>query len=108
MYHKLVTGLAIPGWASMTIVASLFGALNSLGIAVLGEYVIRIYDQVRQRPPFVIASKINFDGTASESLEKKILSTIDELQGSVEQQPTHVPLTVPMGTGQVQQQSESI
>jgi dolichol-phosphate mannosyltransferase len=59
LYHKLYTGLAIPGWTSMTLTASLFGALNALGIAILGEYVIRIYDQVRARPLFVVSRKVN-------------------------------------------------
>jgi len=60
LYHKFFTGLAIPGWTSMTLTASLFGALNALGIAILGEYVIRIYDQVRERPLFVVSRKVNF------------------------------------------------
>ncbi len=55
LYHKLFTGLAVPGWASMTILASLFGALNALGIGILGEYAIRIYDQVRARPQYIVA-----------------------------------------------------
>lgn len=55
LYHKLFTGLAIPGWASMTIIGSFFGALNALGIGILGEYAIRIYDQVRARPHYIVA-----------------------------------------------------
>lgn len=55
LYHKLFTGLAIPGWASVTIIASFFGALNALGIGILGEYAIRIYDQVRARPHYIVA-----------------------------------------------------
>jgi len=61
LYHKLVTGLAIPGWTSMVIVASLFGALNALGISILGEYVVRVYDQVRGRPHYIIARRTNMD-----------------------------------------------
>lgn len=53
LYHKILTGAAIPGWASTIITASFFGALNALGISLLGEYVIRIYDQVRARPIYV-------------------------------------------------------
>ena len=53
LYHKTVTGLAIPGWASTIITASFFGSLNALGISILGEYVIRIYDQVRNRPIYL-------------------------------------------------------
>ena len=55
LYHKLFTGLAIPGWASTTIIGSFFGALNALGIGILGEYAIRIYDQVRARPHYIVA-----------------------------------------------------
>jgi dolichol-phosphate mannosyltransferase len=61
LYHKLYTGLAAPGWASLTIVASFFGALNALGIGILGEYAIRIYDQVRARPPYIVARAVNFE-----------------------------------------------
>lgn len=55
LYHKLFTGLAIPGWASTTMIGSFFGALNALGIGILGEYAIRIYDQVRARPHYIVA-----------------------------------------------------
>ena len=40
-------------------VACFFGALNALGIAVLGEYVVRIYDQVRARPLYVVDRTVN-------------------------------------------------
>lgn len=58
-YHKFVTGLAIPGWTSNVMTACLFGSLNSLGIAILGEYVVRIYAQVRARPSFLIERTVN-------------------------------------------------
>jgi len=60
LYHKLFTGLAIPGWTSITMVSSFFGAMNALGIAVLGEYVTRIYEQVRARPLYVVERTVNF------------------------------------------------
>lgn len=60
LYHKLFTGLAIPGWTSITMSSSFFGAMNALGIAVLGEYVTRIYEQVRARPLYVVERRVNF------------------------------------------------
>lgn len=54
-----LNGAASPGWASGLITASFFGTLNALGIAILGEYVIRIFDQVRGRPQYIIDSAIN-------------------------------------------------
>jgi dolichol-phosphate mannosyltransferase len=61
LYHKLVTGLAIPGWTSIVVVAAFFGALNALGIGILGEYVVRVYDQVRGRPKYIIARRTNHE-----------------------------------------------
>jgi dolichol-phosphate mannosyltransferase len=65
LFCKLFTDLAIPGWASHVLSASFFGALNALGISILGEYVIRIYDQVRGRPLYLVARRVNFDEPTS-------------------------------------------
>lgn len=70
LYHKLFTGLAIPGWASMTIIGSFFGALNALGIGILGEYAIRIYDQVRARPHYIIARTTKSRTPASDTVSE--------------------------------------
>jgi polyisoprenyl-phosphate glycosyltransferase len=60
LYHKFCTGLAIPGWTSVLMIACFFGAMNALGIAILGEYISRIYNQVRARPLYLVAEKRNF------------------------------------------------
>ena len=85
MYHRLVTGAAIPGWASITSLSAFFGTINALGIAVLGEYVTRIYDQVRNRPSFVVAETKNLmtDGTDPVSAVKpelELIAQVEELQ----------------------------
>ena len=54
LFCKLFTSLTVPGWTSNVLVASFFGAVNSLGISMLGEYVMRIYDQVRARPLYLV------------------------------------------------------
>lgn len=59
LYCRLFTELAIPGWTSQLLTATFFGALNALGISILGEYVVRIYDQVRGRPIYVIDRRVN-------------------------------------------------
>jgi len=60
IFCRMFTDQAIPGWTSHILTGSFFGALNALGISVLGEYVIRIYDQVRGRPQYVVDRKVNF------------------------------------------------
>jgi dolichol-phosphate mannosyltransferase len=56
---KLFTDLAIPGWTSHVLTGSFFGALNAFGISVVGEYVIRIYDEVRARPLYLVDRTVN-------------------------------------------------
>jgi dolichol-phosphate mannosyltransferase len=62
LFCKLFTTLAIPGWTSHVLIGSFFGALNALGICILGEYVIRIYDQVRHRPLYLVDRTTNIAG----------------------------------------------
>ena len=61
VFCRLFTNLAIPGWTSHILSACFFGALNALGISILGEYVVRIYDQVRGRPLFIVDRDVNCD-----------------------------------------------
>lgn len=48
--YSYVTGAAVPGWATMTILISLFGSLNLMGIGILGEYIGHIYEESKARP----------------------------------------------------------
>jgi dolichol-phosphate mannosyltransferase len=66
VYHKLFTGAAVPGWASITTLSAFFGTINALGIAIMGEYVTRIYDQVRNRPGFVVQHSRNVERNTHE------------------------------------------
>ncbi len=79
LWHRLFTGLAIPGWASVIITASFFGSLNALGISILGEYVIRIYDQVRARPVYVKAETLNAGISPASHMLNGTHSPVNEL-----------------------------
>jgi polyisoprenyl-phosphate glycosyltransferase len=57
---RFITDTAIPGWTSHVLTGSFFGALNALGISMLGEYAVRIYDQVRNRPLYLVDRLVNF------------------------------------------------
>ncbi|MGC2061919.1 MAG: glycosyltransferase family 2 protein [Thermodesulfovibrionales bacterium] len=56
-----ITGSAIPGWASTVIPMFLIGGLNILFLGLIGEYIGKIYKEVKARPLFFIKEYLNFD-----------------------------------------------
>lgn len=51
-------GETIAGWTSLMIVVLLLGAVQLLCLALMGEYIARIFTEVRARPRYVIEKKI--------------------------------------------------
>lgn len=60
-----VTGNAVPGWTSITLPVLFLGAVQLLCIGVLGEYIGRIYDEVKARPLYRIDAAPPARGTAT-------------------------------------------
>lgn len=51
---KLSGMYAISGWASITVLMSFIGGVQLTVLGVVGEYVGRIYDEVKQRPLYLV------------------------------------------------------
>ena len=49
------------GLTTTVILISFFAGVQLLGLGLLGEYVGRIYDEVKKRPRYILDKKINFD-----------------------------------------------
>lgn len=50
-----VTGHAVAGWASMTSIICFIGGVQLICIGVLGEYIGKIYMEVKHRPRYIIS-----------------------------------------------------
>ena len=60
VFQKLI-GLDLPqGFPTTILVISFFAGIQLLGLGLIGEYVGRIYDEVKRRPKFIVDKKINF------------------------------------------------
>lgn len=62
----VITGLIyrpnsiVPGWASTIIALIFFGGIQLLTIGVLGEYLGNMFEEIKNRPEYIIHEKINF------------------------------------------------
>jgi glycosyltransferase involved in cell wall biosynthesis len=56
-----LTGHGVPGYASIVVSISFLGGVQLLVLGVIGEYIARIHDEVRDRPLFVISDLRGFD-----------------------------------------------
>ncbi|RDE31508.1 glycosyltransferase [Parageobacillus thermoglucosidasius] len=54
LYLKLFTHSTVAGWASLLMVMLLCNGVMFIMIGVIGEYIGRIYDEVKQRPLYIV------------------------------------------------------
>jgi glycosyltransferase involved in cell wall biosynthesis len=52
----------VPGYAGSMLAILFFGALNTFGIGIVGNYAWRAYENTKQRPLNVVSLRINFPG----------------------------------------------
>ncbi len=56
-----VAGYPFPiGNPTIVIVVAFFSGIQMLSLGVMGEYVGRIYDEVRRRPKYIVESRRGF------------------------------------------------
>lgn len=61
LYIKFFTNQALEGWTS-TIISILFiGGIQLVSIGILGEYISKIFYEVKRRPRYLVSKKIGFD-----------------------------------------------
>ena len=60
--RTLIMGVDVPGYASLMVSVLLIGGLNLFTLGIIGEYVGRMYTEVKGRPLYVVRDCIGFDG----------------------------------------------
>ncbi len=60
VYLRLAHRFELPGWTSLMVVVLFLGGIQLLTIGIVGEYVARIYDEVKFRPLYVVGGSDGF------------------------------------------------
>lgn len=55
--EHFIWGIAVPGYATLVVSMMFLNGLQLLSIGILAEYVGRIYDEVKQRPSYIVAQR---------------------------------------------------
>jgi dolichol-phosphate mannosyltransferase len=64
VYEKLWGAGTVPGWTTIMILVALGSSAQLLMMGILGEYVGRIYEEVKRRPLYVVGEEINLGADA--------------------------------------------
>jgi glycosyltransferase involved in cell wall biosynthesis len=55
-----ILGADVPGYASLMVVLLVMSGLILLSLGIIGEYISRIFIEVKQRPTYIVMDKIGF------------------------------------------------
>ena len=65
--QKLIGIDLTPGLSTTVLLVSFFAGMQLFGLGLIGEYVGRIYDEVKRRPMYIVDRKVNFSEVDSSS-----------------------------------------
>ena len=61
LIHKIFVGGVPDGWSCLMMVILFLGGIQLLVLGIVGEYIARIYDDVKGRPNYIIEQSMNID-----------------------------------------------
>jgi polyisoprenyl-phosphate glycosyltransferase len=77
------TGGYLPGFGSVTILILLIGGLQLIALGLIGEYVGRIYDEVKRRPLYIVREQRNEHAALLDPVEDGPLTGLAEETSSL-------------------------
>ncbi|MEN6313044.1 MAG: glycosyltransferase family 2 protein [Clostridiaceae bacterium] len=68
LFQRLFTDDTVAGWASILAVSLFFNGIILIILGIIGEYIGRIYDEVKGRPLYIVRETININ---TDKIEKR-------------------------------------
>jgi glycosyltransferase involved in cell wall biosynthesis len=62
--RTLISGVDVAGYASIVVLLSFFSGVNMIGLGIIGEYLGRVFTEVKRRPHYLIRDRLGFGDDA--------------------------------------------
>ena len=59
--RTLIFGVDVPGYASLMVAVLFFGGIQLITLGIIGEYLGRVYEEVKRRPIYFVRDSYGFD-----------------------------------------------
>jgi polyisoprenyl-phosphate glycosyltransferase len=73
--RTILYGIDIPGYASLMIVTLFLGGVNLIGLGVIGEYLGRVFTEVKGRPLYLVREIYDFEVSQTTDMAAQIGNT---------------------------------
>ncbi|MEZ5852257.1 MAG: glycosyltransferase family 2 protein [Hyphomicrobiaceae bacterium] len=69
LFKTMVWGVDVPGYPSLIISVMFFSGVQLISLGVIGEYLGRVYEEVKGRPLYIVAERVGLDEAARSSAQ---------------------------------------
>lgn len=66
LIRTLMFGVDVPGYASLIVSITFFAGIQLLSLGIIGEYIGRIFAEVKRRPLYLIEERVGLDSLATD------------------------------------------
>ena len=66
LIRTLILGVDVPGFASLIVSITFFAGIQLLSLGIIGEYIGRIFAEVKRRPLYLIEERVGLDPLAAD------------------------------------------
>jgi dolichol-phosphate mannosyltransferase len=76
---RVFSSVWVEGWTALMIAVLFMGGVQLVSLGIIGEYIGRIYSEVKRRPLYIVGEKVGFDGPPepARKARAKALATSD-------------------------------
>ena len=75
IFETLVSGVDVPGYASLIVIILFLGGVQLISLGIIGEYLSRVYREVKGRPLYVISQAEGFGSDGVEPRSVRLVKT---------------------------------